>query len=68
MSKAGNTSVSNWEHYPKRLRNYDPLREDGESVSQRLTKDDKRLFTEKDDLSVDVLDVYTDDFYADGTY
>lgn len=58
---------SGWEHYPKRLRNYDPLREDGGSYDERLTSDNKRLFTEKGSMSIDVLDINRDEFFADGT-
>lgn len=57
---------SGWEQYPKRLRNYDPLREDGNSYDARLTMDNRRLFTEKGSMSVDILDVNRDEFFADG--
>lgn len=59
---------SGWEHYPKRLRNYDPLREDGSSYDARLTKDNKRLFTEKGSMSIDILDVNRDEFFEGGIY
>lgn len=58
---------SGWEHYPKRLRNYDPLRDDGSSYDNRLSDDNKRLFTEKGSMSVDVLDVNRDGFFSDDT-
>ncbi|KAH0613689.1 uncharacterized protein H6S33_005575 [Morchella sextelata] len=54
-----------WESYPKRLLNYDPLREDGVSYDARLAKDNKRLFTEKGNINVDVLDIFRDEFAAD---
>lgn len=61
-------AVSGWEHYPKRLRNYDPLREDGGSYDERLAKDNKRLFTEKGHMSIDILDVNRDEFFAHGMF
>lgn len=54
-----------WESYPKRLLNYDPLREDGVSYDARLAKDNKRLFTDKGNIDVDVLDIFRDEFIAD---
>lgn len=66
MKMRSNPNVAGWEHYPKQLRCYDPLREDGTSYDDRLTADDNRLFTEKGKLSIDVMDINTDEFSGDG--
>jgi hypothetical protein len=52
------SSFSDSDVFPRAARQHDPIIDDAVARDQRLTDDNARLFTPRDSLSVDVLDVF----------
>jgi hypothetical protein len=57
-------SFTNWENYP--VSTHDSARTNARKYDERLRKDSARLFTDRDNISVDVLDIEVDEPVAEG--